>query len=1017
MEKMSILQKSAILALALLTGWTGLRAQDVLTGYETPETRQEATYRPATSPHPDSFRRARELYDHGMYAEAKRAFETISDDPIARGWAVLCAVALKQDDAPTLMDRYFAEAPFSTVIPQILYRHAGNLFERGEYEEAVTIYETIDEKDLYAEQRPDYRFRRAFSAFQVGAYEAAEPLFENLADGPLTDFSAPSRYCLGYINYDRENFSAARKWFAQSAKDPRFEDISNYYLIECAFMDKDYAYVTEHGPLLAETAPDDRQPHLARLISEAYLIQGDTEGAEAYYRKALQDNPAKDRGDYFFAGSVMYAIGDYKGAVENFSQMSERTDSLGQIASYQMAYSYIKIKDKVSALDAFKEAAVPQFDQTIAEDAYFNYAKLSFDLNHDPSVFESYLEKYPAKEKSEQIWQYIALAALYNNDYQGAIDAYDNLESLDRASGANYVRANYLRARQLIASGAWRPAQEYLKAVDFYTDRRESLNQLARYWLAQSYYNDEKYDKAAKELTALYALSALDGQPEGNQIPYDLAYTYFRQENYAEAARWFDNYTKMPNALEKADAAIRRADCDFYSKDYRSAISRYDDILSGGIDPNNIYPYYQDAMACGLTGKDTKKMDLLEHVLDADPSSLWYDQAMYELGMTYIDKNENGSAVRVFKQLRSASSDPIVQSRALLQLGTVYNRMDEPSKALVAFKEVVTTQPGTPFAESALLAIESVYRDLGQPELYLDYVASIGQAPNMSESEREELYFSSAEQVFQTGNYSGALNSLENFKKRFPKGKKLGMADFYIAECYRQLGRFDQARDTYSLAIDEGDDEPYVKDAMRRYSDLSYQMEQYKDAYRGYAALFDMGDETDGGMPDRAFAAGMLRSAWKARMYPETVQAADFVRQYPNLDPALRREADYLCAKSYLATSRRSEAFHLFRSLAADTMTPEGAEAAYIVIQDVYDQGRFTEVPDLVFKHFKTGDEDFYWMARAYIVLADSYADMDNFKQARRTFESIRDIYPASAKDDILPTVQSRLKQLDELNQ
>lgn len=1013
---MRILQKAACAALALLAGETFLSAQDVQTGYAVSDTRMGATYRPAGSNDPALFQRGLELYEHGMYAEAKRTFESLGGDLFARGYSVLCALALRLADAPVLMARYFEEAPHSTLIPQIRLRYADNCFEEGGYEEAYAIYSSIEEKDLYAGQREGYLFRQAFSAFQCGNYAAAEPLFVRLAEGPLTDYTAPSRYSLGYIHYDRRQFAAARGWFELSAKDPRFTEISNYYIVECAFMDKDYRFVTERGALLAESAPDDRQAHLARLISEAYLVLGDTEGAEAYYRRTLQDNPAKSNGDWFFAGSVMYAVGDWKGAVENFSQMTERTDSLGQIASYQMAYSYIKLKDKVSALDAFREASGPAFNPEIAEDAFFNYAKLSFDLNHDPSVFESYLEHYPAKEKSEQIWQYVALAALYNNDYQGAIDAYDNLETLDAAAGANYVRANYLRARQLIGNGAWRPASDYLKAVDFYTDRRESLNQLARYWLAQSYYNDGRYDKAVRELTSLYALSALDGQPEGNQIPYDLAYAYFRQENYAEAARWFDNYLRMPDAAEKADATVRRADCDFYSKDYRNAIVRYDALLADGIDPNNIYPYLQDALACGLTGKGQKKMDLLEHVLDADPASPWYDQAMLELGVTYVEKNENASAVRVFKQLRSVSPDPAIQARSLLQLGMVYNRMDESRKALAAFKEVVENQPGSPYAESALLAIESVYRDLGQPALYLDYLASIGQAPDMTDAERENLYFNSAEQVFQTGNYAGALSSLENFKQRYPQGRNLGLADYYIAECQRNLGRYDQARDSYNCAIEEGNDQPYVAEAMLRYSDLSYRMEQYKDAYLGYAALYGLGDETDGGKPDRALAAGMLRSAWRARMYNEAIRAAEFLRGYADLDPALRREADYLAAKSYLATSRRSEAFDLFRSLSADTTTPEGAEAAYLLIQDVYDQGRFAEVPDLVFAHFRTGEEDEYWMARAYIVLADSYADRDNYKQARRTFESIRDIYDPSAKDDILPTVAARLKQMDELN-
>lgn len=965
---------------------------------------------------PAPFRRALELYDGGMYAEARAAFEAIPGDYIAEGYAALSAVAMRAGDADEAAGRYLESHPFSTLCPQIVFRQAQNAFADGNYEAALALTSRISEDALEPSQRSEYRFNRAFSAFSNGAYAQAEPLFRQLAEGPMTDYTAPSRYCLGYISYDARDFKTARGWFSESVKDPRFEDISSYYLVECAFMEKDYRYVVEKGPLLAEAAPADRQSHLSRMISEAYLILGDTEGAEAYYRKTLADNPARTRGDFFFAGSVLYAVGDYRGAAENFSKMSTRTDSLGQIASYQLANSYIKIKDKVSALEAFREASEVSFDPAITEDAFFNYAKLSFDLNHNPTPFRDYLERYPDKEKNDQIWQYVALAALYSNDYQGAIDAYDNIDSLDPRTKANYVKANYLRAHQLIGGGAWRTAIQNLRAVDFYSDRGETVNQLGRYWLAQAYYQDGQYDRGAKELTALYALSALDGQPEGVRIPYDLAYTYFRAGNYAEAARWFDNYLRDPSAASREDALIRRADCDFFSKDYRSAISRYDEILAGGISPNNIYPYLQDAIACGLTGQDAKKMKLLGNVLEADPSAEYYDEALYELGSTCFVKKEYDTAVRVFKQLRSTSSDPTVQARALLQLGMVYNRMDDPRKALAAFKEVVSTQPGTPQAESALLAIESVYRDLGQPELYLDYAASVGQAPDMTPAEKESLYFRSAAQVFDTGNYAGALSSFESFKTRFPESRLIGHADFYIAECYRLSGRNELARDFYSRSVDEGDDQEYVVTAMRRYSDLSFAMEQYKDAYNGYRALFDLGDDPDGSLPPQEYALGMLRSAFKAKLYDKAVQAAGFVRQYSDIAPDVEREVLWMEAQSNLGTNRRAEAYAIYRTLAEDPSTDEGAEAACMLIQDVYDQGRFEEVYAMVVKHFSSGEAPEYWTARAYIILGDSYADLDNYKQARATFESIRASYTPNAGDDIVPTVEARLRQLSEIN-
>ena len=103
---------------------------------------------------------------------------------------------------------------------------------------------------------------------------------------------------------------------------------------------------------------------------------------------------AMSRSDYFYAGSVLYALKDYRQAIENFSKMTDRTDSIGQIANYNLGYCYIQTGDKVSAMGAFKDASSAGADPDIREDAFFNYAKLSFDLNADSSVFQEYLREY-----------------------------------------------------------------------------------------------------------------------------------------------------------------------------------------------------------------------------------------------------------------------------------------------------------------------------------------------------------------------------------------------------------------------------------------------------------------------------------------------------------------------------------------------------------------------------------------------------------------------------------------------
>ena len=128
------------------------------------------------------------------------------------------------------------------------------------------------------------------------------------------------------------------------------------------------------------------------------------------------------------------------------------------------------------------------------------------------------------------------------------------------------------------------------------------------------------------------------------------------------------------------------------------------------------------------------------------------------------------------------------------------------------------------------------------------------------------------------------------------------------------------------------------------------------------------------------------------------------------------REAEYVRAKSLLATSRREEAFAILAALASEPSTAEGAEASYLLIQDSYDRGAFEEVEDRVYAFSDSGTGQVYWLAKAFIVLGDAFVEMDNLEQAKATFESVAQGYTPSGDDDDIPqSVDMRLKKLSDL--
>ena len=961
------------------------------------------------------YREILRLQESGMHGRSRHLF----NDRAVRmrggnveGRAVLSEVIMNVPGYEARLNEFMKNDPHSVLVPQIIYRHALNLFDRQEYKQAGSLLADVSPTEIERSQIDEYLFKKAYCELENGDIDRALLRFIELEKRPISDYTAPAKYSIAYIYYEKKDFFDALGWFEKAALDRRFADNANYFIMECRFMLHDHEYVTRHGERMYQSVPEDRKPHLARIISESWLVLGNPSEARRYYDlTANAGGVPKNRTDWFYSGSVLYAVGDYKGAIESFSNMEVRADSIGQVANYHLGYSYVQTRNKVAAIQAFKEASMSAFDPAISEDAYFNWAKLAFDINNDPSVFQNYIRRYSDREKDDKIYSYMAVAALHNHDYAGAVDAYGMIDELDDDMRNNYMKANYLRAHQLISAGSYRMAVQCLKIAAYYSDKGSRFNQLSRYWIAESYYRNDQYRQARELYAELYNQSALYRQPESYLIPYNIAYCFFKEEDFDSAAKWFATYIDGSVAEYRKDALERIGDCHFVKKEYKSAAETYDLVVRDFYDVNDIYPYYQAALSYGLSRNSERKIKLLSNALAADPSARFYPEAVYELGRAYVLKENDAKAEEVFHQLASTSKDSTYVAKAYIELGSLSRNQSQFNQALGYYKMVVEQMPLSGYAEDALAAIESIYQTKNEPQEYLSYIESIGKGATKTADEKEKMIFNAAEQNYLTGNYQRALASLQEYLNQYPAGRYANNAEFYIADSYRNLGKYEHACDSYEKVI-EGGSGSYVELAMLGFSDLSFKLERWDDAFGGYSSLYAAAR-----FDNNRFAAleGMMRSAYRGHKWSEAIKNADKVLFESRMSDSVKREAEFVKAKAYMATSRRAEALAAMETLAKDCMDEYGAEAAYVLIMDSYDKADFEEVENKVYAFADAGSPQTYWLAKSFIVLGDSFVDRGELKQAKATFESVRDGYSPSGNDDVMDSVRMRLEKLQEL--
>ncbi|MBP5539405.1 MAG: tetratricopeptide repeat protein [Bacteroidales bacterium] len=959
---------------------------------------------------------AMDLYDHGLFYEAARQFSDIAkrdDDSEALGYAVLCRVTLRAGGYEKEMEDFLDGYPSMPVSYKIIYRYALNRFDDEAYAVALRYFNRLELDCIERSQYSEFSFKQAYCHFELLEYDAAAEGFRRTLELPRSSYHAPSWYALGYMAYQDKRFKEAFDDFSRAVTDVRFQANSTYYMMECKFMMGDYDYLIEASENAFETISEDRKPRLARMLSEIYLVRRNPEKAQEYYDQYLVKETPKTRKDYFYVGSLLYAIQDFEGAVEHFKGMDYRTDSLGQIANYQMADCYLQLKNKVAAMDAFKAASAVDYDEKIAEDAHFNYAKLAFDLNQDGEGFRSYMQKYSDTVRGEQVYSYMALSYLQDKQYDRAIESYDKIDEFDDAMKENYMKANYLRGAQLLTDGSYRLALSHFKWAATYAEKGTLFSQYANFYLADAYYRDGQYDRAGKIYKDLYNASALHGTPQQSLVEYGLAYCYYREKDYENADRWFARYSEKKDAPYRKNAVVRRGDCQFIRGNYTAALQQYRDAVALDADPDDIYPYYQAGLCCGLLSDKTGRIEALTPVLKASPEASYYGEATYELGLAYVDVKKDVQAREVFTKLVESGRDTTYVSKSLLSLGMLSRNAGDVDEALSYYQRIVEQMPLSGSAQDALAAIESIYQEKGEGAAYLAYLEKLGQGETKSEEDKERIVFSSAEQLFLGGNWERAVAAFEAFGEAYPSSRLISKSDFYRAESYRKLDEKEKARDCYSRVV-ESADTTFMEPAMGAFAQLSYQMQLYDDAYGAYRALLQFARFEE----NRELARkGMLYSAWMAQRYDSAIVAADVLAGQVvknGGDEKLQEDITYIKAKSLLGTSRREEALPLFRQLAGKPKTARGAESTYILIKDAFDRADYTAVEDMAADFSDSGTTHVYYLAKSIILLCDAYMEKGDMRSAKDNLVWIRDSYRSSdPSDDVLSSVEERLAKID----
>ncbi|MDV7185801.1 tetratricopeptide repeat protein [Lutibacter sp. TH_r2] len=937
------------------------------------------------------YNHAMELYNNKTFVAAQEKFNTIKNsfEPSSElkanceFYAANCAVMLGQPDADYLMQDFVDKYPTNTKRNSAFINVADYYFKVGKYAYAAKWYSKVKNTSLTIKKEEEYYFNYAYSLFVNKNYTKAKELFLNILNSPT--YGSQAKYYYGYIAYNQDDYKTADEYLGEVANDSQYESKVSYYLADMNFkLGKFEKAIENASPLLAK-ARGVEHSEISKIIGESFFNL-------EKYNEALPHliNYKGKRGkwtntDYYLLGYTYYQQKNYEEAVNNFNKIISGKNEVAQNAYYHLAECYLKLNQKNEALNAFRNAASMKYKTDIQQDAWLNYAKLSYEIGNPyksvPDVLQEYLDLYPNSEHKQEIDDLIISAYITSNDFKGALEFLKNKKGT-KEQGL-YQKVAFYRGVELFNKGDFNNAKEHFSNSLKIPLNAETVAK-ATFWKGETNYRLNKFINAIEDFNTFKSNTEASKTNEFELLNYNLGYAYFKQKEYSNAITAFNNY--IANEKDKTklnDSYLRIADSYFASRNYSSAILNYNKSIALN-EADVDYAQFQKAISYGLTGNENKKIEELNSFLNTQTTSGYRDNAHYVLGNSLVKKGRNNEALQNFdKLIVNFKRSPLV-SKAMLKKGLIYYNTDKNEQALTTYKNVVSNFPNTAEANQAVKNARQIYVDLGRVDEYAAWVKNIDFV-NVSDAELDNDMYESAEKQFLQNNHSKAISSFQKYIQNFPKGIHSLQANFYLAQSLFSEKKQTETIPYYTYVIEQPQNQ-FSENALSRLSLVYLQTNNWDKAI----PLLERLEVEATNFENKTYAQSNLMKGYYAQEnFNKAVEYADKVLSNSKIENRVKSDAQIIIARSAIKTNNEAKARTAYSEVEKIASGELKAEALYYSAYFENKDGSY-RVSNKIVQQLAADYASYkYWSAKGLVVMANNYYELNDAFQATYILESV----------------------------
>ncbi|XOV66296.1 MAG: tetratricopeptide repeat protein [Fluviicola sp.] len=987
-----------------------------------------------------NFYRAEELFEKEQYGAARKEFRIFLDemdevnDPFyikALYYEAISALNLYNKDAERLLLSFLKKYPESIYRTDIYYRLGKHYYYRKKWDDALAWFNKLSIQDVPEENKDEFYFKLGYANFKEDNIDAARNAFVEIKDGD-SKYAPPALYYYSHIAYQKENYQLALEGFLKLEEHESFGKLVPYYIAQIYYLQGKYDLVTQYAKKISgsDGVMDDNE--INQLIGDAYYRTNRFDEAVPYLKKYNSSTKTTREEDYRL-GYAYFKSGNYDNAVTMFDRVKGVEDSLGQIAFYHIGQSMLKLDNKVSARSAFEGAAFIEADPVVQEDALFNYAILSYELDINPydeavEAFEMYLNRYPNSLRKDDIYQYLVNVYLSTNNYSKALASLDKLPNKDIKLRQAYQLICFNQGVSLYEKAAYGDAIKSFEKVDKYPVD-PAISAQARYWIADSYYRSNNYDKAIENYNKVGTMLAV---PDGlkAEAKYNTGYSYWKigEKAYTEmenldrgSASWSSWNKKRESAIEsaitqftlflrsdpsgdhkKADANMRIADGHFVMKRNENAIEYYKNVISLHAQYEDQALYYMALTYGYMPEKSQEKVSNLLNIINNFPQSRYVRSAVVQVAETYKADEEYDKALKYFNKIVIDYPNSIEVPNARIDIADIHFKQGKAGKAEQEYIAVMN-QFGAD--QTICSTVANALKDMYTQTNQLDKIDGLAQYPcfDITEDEKQNLYYIPAVQAYfdstlsVQARYTKAIPKLEEYLNKYPNGKYRDEIRFYLADAHYGLGNEGQAIAVYQELL-SGPNNIYTEYSAARAASYFFNKEDYIQAIPYYKRIEQISKD-----PEKLSNAKLrlMVCHFNLENWQNAALYAGKVISDEGYAPHEIEEAHYIRAKSNYNQEYYMDAAASLFWLRDNLTSPRGAEARYLLadikFRDDDMDGALTEIENLL----KMRPAHNYWIAKGIMLRSKVYMAQDNLFQAEQDLKSIR-LHYKNTTDGIL---------------